>query len=266
MINKERIGFFIPSMGNISTNKCLEFVKKRGGLIQAWTLSNELAHESKDGMPYDIIKRETMSGNLRVSSFSGYMDWTEASENESRIAEFQQIIKQCVKCGSKIICTETGRNFINRNDKKAWDVLTHSMKIICLIAEKKDISIAIEMGRNDLVFGVDNFKKLQDKVRSNALKINFDPANLRRGDLDPITVLQELKDDVVQFHLKDADKDGMKPLTEGDVDFASLIKILENNNFDGNYIIEQEYEAVNMFDAIKNDYNMFVLKYNSNNK
>ena len=57
-MNIDRIGIFTPSTGIESSSECLEFVKKRGGLIQAWTLSPELAHETKPGIVSDDILQE----------------------------------------------------------------------------------------------------------------------------------------------------------------------------------------------------------------
>ena len=86
----------------------------------------------------------------------------------------------------------------------------------------------------------------------------FDPANLIRGNFDPCDVLEELKNDVVQVHVKDANKDGMCPLTRGDVDFLSMIEILEGNGYAGNYIVEQEHAQVNRKAAVAKDFDNFL--------
>ncbi len=254
-IDKNRIGIFTPSLGFEYELECLEFVKQRGGLIQAWTLSPELAHEVKPGISREKLIGEAAAGNIRIASLSGYMDWTEPEKNLARQKEFKQMIHDCAMFDTSIICTETGRCFEGRDDERAWKLLTESMRKLCAEAEAAGVKIAIEMGRSDLVFGVDLFRKLQDRVNSDALKINFDPANLRRGELDPRTVLEELKNEVVQVHLKDAGPDGMAPLTHGDVDFIKLFDILESNGYSGNYIIEQEYAAAGTkADAVAADY------------
>jgi sugar phosphate isomerase/epimerase len=256
MIKLDRIGFFTPSIGIEDSLECLKFIKERNPLIQAWTLSPELAHEMKPGLSYETIVSEVVSGSIKVSSLSGYMDWTKAEKNDLRIEEFKRIIGQCRACKTNIVCTETGRNFTDRNDKRAWDMLLSSMKILTKEAEKSGVNIAIEMGPSDLVFGYDRFRKLQDAVESKSLKINFDPANLTLGGINPVEILRLLKDDVVQVHLKDGCREPRRqtPLTKGEVDFLSLFDILENNNYNGNYIIEQEYDAKTPRQAVSDAY------------
>ncbi|KKR03707.1 MAG: Xylose isomerase domain protein TIM barrel [Candidatus Uhrbacteria bacterium GW2011_GWF2_39_13] len=261
MVLKERIGFFLPSLGFTNPSDSIDFVKKRGGLVQAWTISAILAHEQKYGIPFDFLKKKFCSGRLKISSLSGYMDWTDENKNHQRKEEFKRIVNQCAELKTDIICTETGRNFSERNDEKAWFILTKSIRELCRFAETKNVRIAIEMGRRDLVFGIAAFKKLQDTVGCNNLKINFDPANLFRGGLNPVDVLEELKGDIVQVHLKDADKNGMSPLTKGNVDFLRIFDILENNGYKGNYIIEQEYVDKRMHERVNNDYETAIQKF-----
>ena len=254
MINKSRIGFFTPSIGLENGDECLEFVKARGGLIQGWTLPSTVAHEIKPGLDAATIISEVKKSKIKVSSLSGYMDWTLAEDNELRREELKKIIRQCKECDCNIICTETGRNYQSIDDKRAWQQLVDSMKYLCNEAEKGNIYVAIEMGRADLIFGVELFKKLQDKVQSTQLKVNFDPANLVRGGIDPLKAAEELKNDTVQVHLKDAVAEGMRQLTKGSIDFKALIEIFENNSYQGNYIIEAEYQSANMAEAVANDY------------
>jgi sugar phosphate isomerase/epimerase len=130
------------------------------------------------------------------------------------------------------------------------------------MAEKNNVVIALELGRLDLVFYVEEFRRLQDEVGSSVLKINFDPANLIKGRLDPIAVAKELVDDVVHVHMKDANRDRMCPLTKGDVDFIRMIEILEANGYQGNYVLEQEHTEVDRTRAVAEDFeNLMNLLY-----
>jgi sugar phosphate isomerase/epimerase len=258
MINKNRIGIFTPSTKIESTAESLDFIINHGRLIQGWTLSPELAHEIKPGMDYACIRQAVAEGKLRVSSLSGYMDWTEKNGNRQRRDEFKRIVDQCAACNTNIICTETGRNFTNRdNDPQAWELLADSLSELCDYAAEKNCCIAVEMGRRDLIFGVEYFKKLQEMTGKSNLKINFDPANLQLGEIDPLAAAGQLLGDIVQVHLKDADK-RMRPLGQGAVDFKTLANVLENNGYQGNYIIETEYQTDDPAQGVSDDFNVAV--------
>lgn len=258
MINKNRIGIFTPSTKIESSAESLDFIINHGGLIQGWTLSPELAHEMKPGMDFEFIRKAVADGKLIVSSLSGYMDWTESDFNHKRRQEFKRIVDQCATCNTNIVCTETGRNFSAREtDHKAWKLLADSVTELCDYAAGKNCCIAIEMGRRDLIFGVEYFRKLQEMTGESNLKINFDPANLQLGGIDPVETAKRLLDDIVQVHLKDADK-RMRPLGQGTVDFKSFVNILESNGYQGNYIIEAEYQTNNPAQGISDDFNAAV--------
>ena len=177
---------------------------------------------------------------------------------QERREEFKRIVDQCADCGTNIICTETGRDFIDRDtDQRAWELLADSLWEICDYAQDNNCVVAIEMGRSDLIFGVNYFRKLQKMINKNNLKINLDPANLLLGKLDPVATARELIDDIVQVHLKDADTT-MRPLGDGAVDFKNLVSLLEKNGYTGNYIIESEYPAKNPSDGVSHDYSTAV--------
>lgn len=243
MIDRSRLGIFTPSLGLVETKKCLEFVRRHGGLIQGWTIDPAVAHEDKPGLDFDLLKAAVREGSVRVASLSGYMDWTEPAESNRRRNEFVRILDQCAELGCSIVCTETGRCFETRDDSGPWRCLVDSMRYLCAEAAQRDAVVAVEMGRRDLVFGVERFQQLQEQVESPALKVNFDPANLVRGGLDPLSCACALFPEIVQVHLKDGDSERMHPLTHGAVDLEGLTRLMEGGGYTGDYIIEAEYSA-----------------------
>ena len=258
MISKDRIGIFVASTGIDDSEELLSFIKKRTDLIQIWTMDPTLTHLKKTTIKEDVVLREVAQGYIRISSLGGYMDWTIPENNQDRKAEFFRLINSCPKFHTNIVCTEAGRTFTDRNDPIAWQTLIQSMRALCDHAEKNSVYIALELGKLDLVFYPEEYTRLKEEVGSSTLKINFDPANLVRGQLDPIEVLEQLVDDVVHVHVKDANSDRMCPLTKGDVDFLRLIEILEGNGYKGSYIIEQEHNDANRKDAIAEDFERFL--------
>jgi inosose dehydratase len=87
----------------------------------------------------------------------------------------------------------------------------------------------------------------------------LDTGHLLIGGTDPLALTREVPERIKHAHLKDVDAAlaakvqsgaltytqavaaGMYvPLGEGDVDIAGIVKALEDNNFDGWYVMEQD--------------------------
>ena len=78
--------------------------------------------------------------------------------------------------------------------------------------------------------------------------VNFDPANMILYDMDePIEALRKLAPHVQQVHVKDAKRTTVKGqwgeevvVGTGQVDLAAFVRILAENDYEGDYIFERE--------------------------
>jgi sugar phosphate isomerase/epimerase len=78
--------------------------------------------------------------------------------------------------------------------------------------------------------------------------VNFDPANMILYDMDePIEALRKLAPHVQQVHVKDAKRTTVKGqwgeevvVGTGQVDLAAFVRILAENDYQGDYVFERE--------------------------
>jgi sugar phosphate isomerase/epimerase len=81
-------------------------------------------------------------------------------------------------------------------------------------------------------------------LNTNAIKVNYDPANMVMRGFDPVQGAYDLGDFIVHTHAKDGNGPGPKrgevPLGEGEVPWRRYLKALEDIGFEGYLTIERE--------------------------
>ena len=78
-----------------------------------------------------------------------------------------------------------------------------------------------------------------DKVMANSsIKLCPDTAHLEAGGADPITVIEKYIERIEYIHFKDLKDGEFVPLGEGTQDFAKMLKILKDANYEGWITIE----------------------------
>ena len=77
-----------------------------------------------------------------------------------------------------------------------------------------------------------------------SVKLGPDLNWLLRANVDPISFLNEFKDNIVFLHIRDQLKNGEWPesLGEGDQDFKAIAETLRKIQFDGDIVIELAHE------------------------
>ena len=115
--------------------------------------------------------------------------------------------------------------------------MTKALNELGVYAESFGTYLATETGPEDTSL----MKKFLDALESQAIKVNYDPANLVMKNFDPLKGVNDLKDYIVHTHAKDGKWDnGEVPLGEGDVNFNDYIKAMDKIGYKGFYTIERE--------------------------
>lgn len=94
----------------------------------------------------------------------------------------------------------------------------------------------------------DTLINFHEQLMQHNVGVNFDPANMILYDMgDPIEALERAMPYVKQVHIKDALPPKQKgewgtevPIGQGAVDWPAFIKVLKDNAYDGDLIIERE--------------------------
>lgn len=112
------------------------------------------------------------------------------------------------------------------------------------LASDAGVTLAFETGQET----ADTLRVALDQLKSPALKINFDPANMLLYDMgDPLRAIEILAPDIRSVHAKDAKRPKVNgqwgeevPLGHGEVNIPEFIHTLKRVGFSGPICIERE--------------------------
>ncbi|KJS81167.1 MAG: hypothetical protein JM58_17615 [Peptococcaceae bacterium BICA1-8] len=106
-------------------------------------------------------------------------------------------------------------------------------------ASNTDMTIGIETVPSIFLDKVKDVKRLVDDIGSPKAKVVYDVANVFMQE-DPAEALKIVKDDLCLVHISDTKKTKWEHnvIGTGDVDFASIIKSLNDINYNGHIVLE----------------------------
>ena len=112
------------------------------------------------------------------------------------------------------------------------------------LAQAAGVTVAFETGQESAAL----LRKTLDELKSPALKVNFDPANMLLYDKDdPLRAIELLAPDIRSVHLKDAHRPKVKgewgeevPLGKGSVNIRMFLQTLKKVGYRGPLCIERE--------------------------
>jgi len=233
--------------------------------IQIYATSGEMAPEnlsaSRRKEILDIIK----SNGLVVSALCGDLGghgFAIAEDNPARIEKSKRIMDLAKDLETKVITTHIGVIPKDPNHPR-YKILQDACEQLGEYGDQVDAYFAIETGPETAT----TLKTFLDSLKSNGVRVNYDPANLVMvTDDDPIEGVYTLKDYIVHTHAKDGimkkktdpeiiynyfAEGGIEdmrledyfletPLGQGNVDFPKWLKALEEIGYTGFLTIERE--------------------------
>jgi sugar phosphate isomerase/epimerase len=116
------------------------------------------------------------------------------------------------------------------------------------LAEELDVLVCLETHGDMLISGREAVKVF-DKVKSEHVRVSYDPANVyfyTRGAVDPIEDVKHVYDHIGMLHFKgarssaDGKKWGFPPASEAAFDYDRFFKFLESKNYSGRIAVELE--------------------------
>ena len=229
--------------------------------IQMYSTSGENSPENLTDEKIRELMREMKASGLVFSAICGDLGRGFANRelNPSLIEKSKRILDLAGKVGTNIVTTHIG---VVPSDQTAerYKIMQEACRELAEYADSMDAHFAIETGPEIS----EVLKGFLDSLGSRGVAVNLDPANLVMvtGD-DPVKAVYDLRDYIVHTHAKDGkqiyyrdpeivygvvfDKEPPRgpsfvetPLGQGDVDFASYLKALEDIGFKGFLTIERE--------------------------
>ena len=218
-------------------------------------------------MPLDVpdatrrtIREETTSRGIAAAGLSATynMAHPDTAVRADGLARLAVIAAACRDLGTQTLTLCTGtrdladkwRAHPNNGTPAAWADLTASMSAALDLAERHDLTLAIEPEPANVIRDAPAARRLIDEFGSPRLKIILDPANIVAGalDRDPSDTLAAafalLGDDIVVAHAKDVDAAGrFRPAGHGIVPWPVYVRLLGASAFRGPLILHSLTEA-----------------------
>ena len=87
----------------------------------------------------------------------------------------------------------------------------------------------------------EDYKVLMDGLDASVVGYAPDAGHIAKGGMDPVAIFQEYGSTIQHVHFKDMRQDGIwAEMGAGDIDFAGIVSALEQNNYQGWIMVEDE--------------------------
>ena len=265
-MNIEKVGFR-PNYGfeSMEPEEVLKTLSEIGYKAVEWTL----AHLDPRKKSVEEIKRVvdlTKQYDMEVSEVVVHQDLVVLDENMRK--KTTDFVLQCIQtfseAGITTISLLTGP-FVWESDAprigkditegKAWDMVYEAFDIFVPQAEKFKMNLAVEPVFLMLCHDYYSTRPLIDNYDSGYLGVNFDPSHdILAGNLDVGWIVKSWGNKIKHVHLKDAvgiqslGKFIFPLLGEGNVDWTSFFKALEEIGYDG--YLSVEFESFKYYEQI----------------
>ena len=179
--------------------------------------------------------------------------------------EVDRFIDSCVACGAGVVVLAAftgvdGYDARPELDDAGWATMLGNLDRISAHARARGVVAALHPHVGTMV---ESGEETERVVAGSQVGLCVDTGHLLVGGGDPVAITAAHPDRVEHVHLKDVDaalaaqvrsgettfgaavRDGMfRPLGEGDVDIAAMVRTLEAAGYDGWYVLEQDVKLV----------------------
>jgi len=210
--------------------------------VQLWNSSGDLTPWELGKTARADLLEFIKSNGLVVSALCGDFGhgFTDPATVEEMIVKTKQVVEMAPDLETNIITTHIG--VIPEDPKdKAWRTMEEALEGLGGYAEDLGCVLATETGPEE----PELMERFLSTLKTGAIAINYDPANLAMNGYDPIEGVEILAGYIVHTHAKDGIRrpDGKgeeKPLGEGAVGIPEYIATLRKIGYDGFVTIERE--------------------------
>jgi sugar phosphate isomerase/epimerase len=160
---------------------------------------------------------------------------------EQRIEHIKNVLALSFELGARLVVSQAGRIPPDPEDPGAR-LMSEALLGLGQYGDRVGAVFALETG---LESG-EVLAAFLDRFDTGSLGVNFDPANLLMNGFDPLESGRALRRRIRQVHAKDARLTGASrtaqevPLGRGELDWMSLLGLLEEVDYRGWFTIERE--------------------------
>lgn len=206
--------------------------------VEGWT--EHVPLDATDAQIAEIKAKMDRLG-LKPASLSGHSDLTTAHGVEVG----KKAVDLCTKFGLTIMNTAIGGHYSEDENKDAFMANIHELADY---AAARGVTLGLEIHGDIMATGALSIPLIQEIGRPN-VGINYDTANcVFYGDVQAVDDLRATAPYLVHVHLKDkigGKKEWNFPAVgEGEVDFAAILRILEEEGYTGPLSVEIEFSGL----------------------
>jgi sugar phosphate isomerase/epimerase len=218
----------------------------------------------------DPIKFKDKIDSYGFKGCSAIGSHRELITSEQGVKDIKRALEWANQADVPIILTGEGRLPVDMTEKSALAILKDRYQEILEIAEKHAVYLAIE-DHGSISMKPDGLPKLLSLVDSKWLGVNFDTANIHRGDyvgtdstryewklgakttFDEVELLKKIAPKVKHVHIKDVIGRDATTLGKGEIDLKGCLRVLKENSYSG--VLSYETEG---FQDAEESYKMIV--------
>ncbi|MFI4911963.1 MAG: sugar phosphate isomerase/epimerase family protein [Sedimentisphaeraceae bacterium JB056] len=192
--------------------------------------------------------------NLKFASFNVNGDFTVDQNIDKEIEICKNDIKKASLFSPQIIIVFAG--WQERTDEAVFDQISDSLQEIADYASEFGIKVALE-NHGGLTTTPQQINRILDKVHSNNIGLNYDPANFLMYAQDPLKALNTIDHPIFFTHFKSLKLvNGAKEycrINEGEIDYKPILDAI-SHRYSGFYGLEYE-ETTDVFEGSQDDLN-----------
>lgn len=205
----------------------------------------------------DPIKFKEKIKSYGFKGVSALGSHRELITSEQGVNDIIQALKWCKQADVPIVLTGEGRKPADMSTEEALNILDARLKSILKVAEECQVYLALE-DHGSITLTPDGLPMIINSIDSDWLGVNFDTANIHRGDYvgtdqggyewklgattsySETELLEKVANKVKHLHIKDVIGRDAVILGGGDINLIGCLAILKKAGFDGVLSYETE--------------------------
>ena len=206
----------------------------------------------------DPVKFKEKIASFGFKGVSAIGSHRELITSEQGVKDILQALKWSKDAGVPVVLTGEGRLPSNMTTQDALLILKDRLAKIAEVAEQNQVNLALEDHGSISLASLDGLPLILSLVKSDWIGVNFDTANIHRGDYvgtdrggyewklgqiaghSEVELLRRVIKRVKHLHIKDVIGRDAVTLGKGDIDLLGCIKILKEAGFNGVLSYETE--------------------------
>ncbi|MEM7164323.1 MAG: sugar phosphate isomerase/epimerase family protein [Planctomycetota bacterium] len=158
-----------------------------------------------------------------------------------RVAYYRRAIEIAAELGANVVSLWSGAAPANTPESVSWERLTTSLPEVLDYAAASGVKIGFEPEPGMFIESLADFRELYRRLPHEALAMTVDLGHLAITEESPLPErLAECMPQVVNVHIDDIRERRHEhlPLGSGEIDFAPLLQVLRDANYDGVALVE----------------------------